>query len=68
MIFTIDDPDRGETLQIGFPAKFSDDLNFKRSPAPFFGQHTDEALTGIGLTEQELEELRDEGVIDVPPK
>ncbi len=68
MIFTMDDPDRGETLQIGFPAKFSDDLNFKRSPAPFFGQHTDEVLMDIGLTEQELEELRKEGVIDVPKK
>ena len=68
MIFTMDDPDRGETLQIGFPAKFSDELNFKRSPAPFFGQHTDEVLAGIGFTKQEIEELRNEGVIDVPQK
>lgn len=68
MIFTMDDPDRGETLQIGFPAKFSDELDFKRSPAPFFGQHTDEVLAGIGFTKQEIEELRNEGVIDVPQK
>ena len=68
MIFTMDDPDRGEILQIGFPAKFSDELNFKRSPAPFFGQHTDEVLAGIGFTKQEIEELRNEGVIDVPQK
>jgi crotonobetainyl-CoA:carnitine CoA-transferase CaiB-like acyl-CoA transferase len=68
MISFMDDPQRGETLQIGFPAKFSDDLNFKRSPAPFFGEHTDEVLIGVGFTEEELEELRDEGVIDVPKK
>ena len=68
MFVTMDDPNRGQTLQIGFPAKFSDDLNFKRSPAPFFGQHTDEVLMDIGLTAQELEELRKEGVIDVPKK
>ncbi|MBW1903490.1 MAG: CoA transferase [Deltaproteobacteria bacterium] len=66
MISTMDDPQRGETLQIGFPAKFSDELNFKRSPAPFFGEHTDEVLAGAGFTEAEIEELRDEGVIDVP--
>lgn len=68
MISFMDDPQRGETLQIGFPAKFSDDLNFKRSPAPFFGEHTDEVLIGVGFTEEELEELRNEGVIDVPKK
>ena len=65
MISTMDDPQRGETLQIGFPAKFSDDLNFKRSPAPFFGEHTDETLTQAGYSEEELETLRNEGVIEV---
>jgi len=68
MVSTMNDPQRGETLQIGFPAKFSDGLNFKRSPAPFFGEHTDEVLKGIGLTEEELESLRNDGVIDVPKK
>jgi crotonobetainyl-CoA:carnitine CoA-transferase CaiB-like acyl-CoA transferase len=65
MVSTMDDPERGETLQIGFPAKFSDDLNFKRSPAPFFGEHTDEVLTMAGYSEEELEKLRKEGVIEV---
>jgi len=65
MITTMNDPQRGETIQLGFPAKFSDDLNFKRSPAPFFGEHTREVLTGIGYSEEELEALRKEGVIDV---
>ncbi len=68
MVTTMDDPNRGETIQLGFPARFSDELNFKRSPAPFFGEHTDEVLKGIGLTEQELEALRHEGVIDIPKK
>ena len=66
MIFIMDDPNRGKTPQMGFPAKFSDGLNFKRSPAPFFGEHTEEVLMDIGFTAQELEELRKEGVTDVP--
>ncbi|SPD74480.1 L-carnitine dehydratase/bile acid-inducible protein F [uncultured Desulfobacterium sp.] len=68
MITTMDDPVRGETIQLGFPAKFSDDLNFKRTPAPFFGEHTDEVLLAAGYTKAEIEQLRNEGVIDLPKK
>ncbi len=63
MITTMDDPVRGETLQLGFPARFSDELNFKRSPAPFFGEHTNEVLKGIGFTSEQIEELEKKGVI-----
>lgn len=62
-ITTMDDPERGETVQIGFPAKFSDGLNFKRSSAPFFGEHTTEVLASLGYTEAEIDILRDEEVI-----
>lgn len=63
MITRIDDPERGETIQLGFPAKFSDDLEFKRSPAPFFGEHTEEVLIGLGHSEAEIEILKKESVI-----
>lgn len=64
MITTMADPHRGgETVQLGFPAKFSDKLNFKRSPAPFFGEHTTEVLSGIGYDLEQIENLRNEGVI-----
>ena len=63
MITRIDDPERGETVQLGFPAKFSDDLEFKRSPAPFFGEHTEEVLSGLGHSEAEIDVLKKEGVI-----
>ena len=62
-ITAMDDPQRGETIQIGFPAKFSDGLNFKRSPAPMFGEHTAEVLTNLGYTSEEIETLKNEGVI-----
>lgn len=63
IITTMDDPKRGETLQIGFPAKFSDGLNFKRSPAPGFGEHTIEVLTTLGYTSEEIEIFKNDGVI-----
>ena len=68
MISYMNDPVRGETLQLGFPAKFSDELNFKRSPAPFFGEHTDQVLMAAGYTEAEIQELKTEGVIDLVKK
>lgn len=63
MITTMDDPERGKTIQIGFPAKFSDGLNFKRSPAPSFGEHTAEVLADLGFSSSEVEMLKDQGVI-----
>jgi len=63
MITRMDDPERGETVQLGFPAKFSDDLEFNRSPAPFFGEHTEEVLSRIGHSEAEIETLKKEGII-----
>jgi crotonobetainyl-CoA:carnitine CoA-transferase CaiB-like acyl-CoA transferase len=63
MITTIDDPKRGKTIQIGFPAIFSDELNSKKSPAPFFGEHTAEVLTNLGLSSTEIEMLQKQGVI-----
>jgi len=57
------DPKRGETVQIGFPAKFSEPLNFKRSPAPFFGEHTVEILTHLGYNPSQIEMFQKKGVI-----
>ena len=62
-ITEMDDPQRGETIQIGFPAKFSEELNFKRSPAPSFGQHTKEILIGLGYTHSSIQSLEEDGVI-----
>jgi len=62
-IMSIKDPDRDDTLQIGFPAKFSEKLNFTRSPAPFFGQHTVEMLTHLGYTQDQIESLEEDSVV-----
>ncbi|MBW1772464.1 MAG: CoA transferase [Deltaproteobacteria bacterium] len=57
------DPERGTTPQIGFPSKFSEALHFKRSPPPFFGQHTRAILTSLGYSPSAIEKLAAEGVI-----
>lgn len=62
-VTSMEDPKRGDTVQIGFPAKSSEDLDFKRSPAPSFGQHTQEILDSLGYTSSEIEQLETDGVI-----
>ncbi len=59
----MDDPDRGRLVQLGFPAKFSDQLDTMRSPSPTFGQHTDEILGDLGYDENARAQLKEDGVI-----
>ncbi len=40
---------------------------FHRRPAPLLGEHTDEVLRGLGISDDELAELRDLGVIGTVP-
>ncbi len=63
MITTMDDPARGEIAQVGFPARFSEGLNYMRSPVPYFGEHTKEVLTNLGYTLDQMKDLKDEGVV-----
>lgn len=63
IITTMDDPLRGETVQLEFPAKFSEDLDYKRSPAPSFGEHTVQILTSLGYSSSQIERLQGDGVI-----
>ena len=59
----MDDPCRDDTVQIGFPARYSESLNYKRSPPPFFGEHTAEVLKELGYAPSDVEMLKEEGVI-----
>ena len=62
-VTSMEDPQREDTIQIGFPAKFAEALDFRRSPAPFFGQHTQEILNSLGYKPSEIEQLANDGVI-----
>ena len=45
------------------PVKFTDTPGPAPTPAPTFGQHTDEILTGCGYSTEEIAALRQRGVV-----
>lgn len=63
MVQEVDHPVMGRMKTIGFPIKFSATPLDVRLPAPLFAQHTDEVLLELGLSEDELTELREKGAV-----
>ncbi|WP_447043383.1 CaiB/BaiF CoA transferase family protein [Vreelandella sp. H-I2] len=63
MVQEMDHPVIGKMKTIGFPSKFSLTPSQIRSPAPLFGQHTDEVLNTLGVSSEQRETLRAEGCI-----
>jgi formyl-CoA transferase len=63
MVEEIEHPVIGKMKTVGFPSKFSLTPSQIRSPAPLFAQHTDEILHGVGMSEEEVSHLRQEGCI-----
>ena len=55
-------PDLGPVKQIGVPIKLSRTPGIAQRPAPALGQHTNEILTEIGYSPEEIEALRDKKV------
>jgi len=56
-------PKAGRIRQIGVPLKFSETPGEIRTPAPEFGEHTEEVLKGLGYTKEAIEGFRKQGVI-----
>lgn len=57
-----DHPEWGKLKVAGFPWDFSETPASWRRQAPGFGQHTDEILTELGYTGDDIRMLREEGV------
>jgi len=58
-VSTFDHPSFGPTRVVGIPVRLSDTPGELRLPAPEFGQHTEEVLTGLlGYPWEEIERLR----------
>ena len=61
-VVEVDHPTRGKYLSVGNPIKMSDSpTEVKRSP--LLGEHSDEILKEIGLSESEIRVLRSEKVV-----
>ncbi|MCQ4320174.1 CaiB/BaiF CoA transferase family protein [Stutzerimonas stutzeri] len=63
MVQEVSHPVIGEMKTVGFPTKFSRTPLQIRRPAPLFAEHTDEVLHGIGMTDEDIRNLRSEGCI-----
>ncbi len=64
MFVKVEHPVLGETTLPGFPIKFSETKGDMTTPAPLLGQHNVEVYSALlGLSEDEVEALRKEGVI-----
>ena len=64
MVQEVDDPQFGKVLQAGIVPGVPEDPGKVRWPGPPLGAHTEEVLGGLlGMTEAEIEGLREGGVI-----
>jgi crotonobetainyl-CoA:carnitine CoA-transferase CaiB-like acyl-CoA transferase len=64
----VDRPVTGPARHSTMPIRFSRGPDrFHRSPAPLLGQHTAEVLGDLGITDDEMAELDDDGVIGRVP-
>lgn len=61
--WTVSHPQLGEIGLVGQPLRTSRHTGEVRNVAPSPGEHNDEVLRGIGLSEQEIQELRNAHVI-----
>ncbi|MFI0472410.1 CaiB/BaiF CoA transferase family protein [Halomonas sp. HMF6819] len=63
MVQEMEHPVIGKMKTIGFPSKFSRTPSEIRSSAPLFAQHTDEVLGELGMSREQLDNLREAGCI-----
>ncbi len=63
MIVQMDHPTEGILKAIGVPIKFSETEATDITPPPIMGQHNDEILSMIGISQDEIERLRTDGII-----
>jgi crotonobetainyl-CoA:carnitine CoA-transferase CaiB-like acyl-CoA transferase len=63
MVVDIDHPRIGPTKTLGPAVKTSGPAMTVRTPAPLLGQHTTETLRELGLDDDEIQRLYDDGVV-----
>ncbi len=63
MVVGVDHPTLGRIEQVGIAPKLSDTPGRVRSTAPSPGQHTNEVLTGLGYSSEQIGALREHGAV-----
>ncbi len=63
LVRDLDHPLSGKVPQVATPIKYSKtDLEYK-TPPPMLGQHTDDVLFELGLTEEAIQALKGKGIV-----
>ena len=62
MVLDVEQPGHGTIKMTGFPVKFTNRPCQMRHPAPSQGEHSDEVLEELGLSREEIAELKAKGV------
>lgn len=63
MVQTVDHPACGKIKLVGSPVKYSEAEPGIRTPPPTLGEHTVQVLEELGMSKNEIQALRVEGVI-----
>ena len=63
MVIELDHPKLGKVKQVGILPKLSETPGQVRSFAPVHGEHTDEILSSLGLSAEEIGRLRRDGTV-----
>jgi len=63
MVVEVDHPRCGKMKQIGFPIKFSDTPWQIQIPAARLGEHTEEVMSGLGYSREEIDKMLEQGDI-----
>jgi alpha-methylacyl-CoA racemase len=63
MVIEMEHPTLGKVKQVGIAPKLSSTPGKVRSLSPLPGEHTDEILQGLGYEQEEIKNLRQEGVV-----
>jgi formyl-CoA transferase/CoA:oxalate CoA-transferase len=64
MVQQVTHPCYGTVNMLGFPVKFSETPGRSPAPPPTLGEHTGEVLKSLGLSDGEIQELREKRVIN----
>ena len=66
MVVELDQPGADGVKQLGVPVKMSRTPGGVRAPGPALGEHTDEVLASLGLSDEEVAALKESGAVAGP--
>ena len=63
MVLVLEHPIAGAIKTLGVPVKLQDTPGAVRTPPPILGQHTKDVLVELGMTSDQIDQLRNDGAV-----